>query len=122
MDFDGWPKLAISCLYCGAPDCAIYKGYYIRYLACPELEFLGWIAIRTWLCKTYGIRFSLIPSFIARSKKFSVYGILSLQESYRLNKHDLQKAIDATMDSLDEEFYLPQASALRYLSYQCLPP
>lgn len=122
MDFDGWPKLEIGCLHCGAPNCAIYKGYYIRYLVCPELEFIGWIVIRTWLCKTYGIRFSLIPSFIARYKKFSVYGILSLQESYRLNKHDLQKAIDATMDSLGEEFYLPQASALRYLSYQFLPP
>lgn len=122
MSFDGWPDLSIICPCCGAPDCAIYKGYYQRHLVCPELEFEGKMVVRTGLCKTYGIKFSLVPSFVARYKKLSVYGITILQESYRINQNNLHKAIDAMMDSLGEEFYLPGASALRYLSHQFLPP
>jgi hypothetical protein len=122
MVFDGWPVLGEGCPVCGGLGCAIYKGYYSRELYCPELEYLGPVAIRTGLCKSRKIRFTLMPEFLIRYKRISTFSYRQLHDCYREQGLRLQSTIDALLDGLGDEFYLPLSTAYLYLQCQYLPP
>ena len=122
MVFDQWPVLSEGCPVCSQPSCAIYKGYYVRNLYCPELEYLGPVAIRTGLCKSREIRFTLMPEFLIRYKRISIFSFRQLHDSHRDQGLRLQAAIDALLEGLGDEFYLPLSTAYSYLQSQYLPP
>ena len=90
MEFDGWPQLAEGCPICSGLQCAIFKGYYQRKLYCPDLEYLGPVVIRTGLCKSRRIRFSLLPDFLIRFKRISIFSFRLLHECY----HEQQSIVD----------------------------
>lgn len=64
MQYDAWPNLSALCPCCGGVACAIYRGYYTRFLFCPEMEFVGRLVIRTGYCRKTGRRFALMPDFL----------------------------------------------------------
>lgn len=94
MHYDAWPSIQKECPVCGGAGCAIYRGYYCRKLYCSELEYFGLIVIRTGVCKSTGLRFSLLPSFILRHKRISSFCILALHDLYFEVGSKLQQAID----------------------------
>lgn len=122
MLFDEWPRLSEGCPICSGVQCAIYKGYYIRLMYCPELEYVGPVVIRTGMCKSQRTCFSFLPDFLFRFKRISKFSFQSLHECYREQKGRLQSCIDILLEGLGEEFYLPLATAYVYLQYQFLPP
>lgn len=122
MVFDDWPVISEGCPICSGLECAIYKGYYIRELYCFELEYLGPVVIRTGLCKSQRVRFTLMPDFLIRHKRISTFSFRQLHECFREQGCKLQLAIDALLEGLGEEFYLPLSTAYWYLQSQYLPP
>lgn len=110
MAYDEWPDVKSSCPICTNAGCAIYRGYYSRFLFCTELEFVGRLAIRTGYCKTKKVRFTLLPSFVSYRRRVSVLTSFRLREAYSKNR-SLSAAIDEISSDLGEEFYLPISSA-----------
>jgi hypothetical protein len=114
MLYTEWPAIALSCPICGLGGCAIYRGYYSRFLFCTELEFIGRLVIRTGFCKSTKVRFGFIPEFVIRRRRISRYSVERLREARRLGPTMLH-AIDALVADLDEEFFLPLSTAHSYL-------
>lgn len=121
MPFEAWPDLRASCPICGGPGCAIYRGYYSRFLFCTELEFNGRLVIRTGLCKTKNIRFSLIPDFVLYRRRISRFSHDRLREA-RAARATLMAAIDDLVADLGEEFFLPLSTAHAYLRLTLAQP
>jgi hypothetical protein len=115
MTYDGWPNLVEKCLNCGRPNCAIYKGYYKRFLFCPELEFRGVVIIRTALCKNKKVRYALMPEFILPRRRISRLSLELLVEKRAKYPNRLIDAIDELLEGLEEEFYLPISTAYVYI-------
>ena len=114
MPFEAWPDLRAVCPICGCTGCAIYRGYYSRFLFCTELEFTGRLVIRTGFCKTKNIRFSLIPDFILYRRRISRLTNDRLREA-RGARATLMAAVDDLIADLGEEFFLPLSTAHAYL-------
>ncbi len=114
MVFDGWLDLRAACPICGCPGCAIYRGYYSRFLFCTELDFTGRLVIRTSFCKTRNIRFSLIPNFVLYRRRLSRLTHDRLREA-RAARATLMATIDDLLADLGEEFFLPLSTAHAYL-------
>jgi len=110
MKYNEWPDIRSSCPICSNAECAIYRGYYLRFLFCTELEFVDRIAIRTGYCKTKKERFTLLPSFVAYRRRVSVLTSFRLREAHSRNK-TLSATIDEINSDLGEEFYLPISTA-----------
>jgi hypothetical protein len=118
-----FPDLRASCLVCGKPECAVYRGYYLRQVYCPEMEFMGKLAIRTAFCRTEGTRFTLFPDFLIRNRRISRISLTEFQSQYQRHKPNLQMTIDEWTEGLGEEFYLPLSTAQEWLSLQfAMPP
>jgi hypothetical protein len=122
MKYEGWPDLERKCPLCGEPGCAIYRGYYTRFLFCPEMEFTGKVVIRMAYCKRTKRRFALLPDFVVRARRVSRISLKRLQECFLESGGRLQAAIDAWTEGLGEEFYVPLSSARLYLSLHPLVP
>ena len=116
MAFDGWPDIHSRCPVCEATGCAIYRGYYERFMVCHELEVApGRVAIRTGYCKKTGRRFSLLPDFLIPYRRMSRFSFIALREARARTGSSVLDAIDALTADLGEEFYLPLSTA-----YSCL--
>lgn len=122
MKYEGWPELRQKCLLCGRPGCAIYRGYYTRYLFCPEMEFLGLITIRTAYCKRLDERFTLLPDFVIRYRRISRLSLLRFHECYRDSCWQIMSAIDAFTEGLGEEFCIALSSAYAYVALKIAVP
>ena len=123
MVYEAWPDLSARCLLCHTADCAIYRGYYTRYLFCPEMEFLGLLVIRTAYCKKFDVRFTLLPDFVIRYRRISRLSLERFYECFQSAGSDLKSAIDKLTEGLSEEFYLPLSTAHAYvLSKTAVPP
>ena len=109
MDYP-FPDLSKHCPVCERPKCAIYRGYFRRFLLCPEMEFVGWVIIRTGWCKSLNRRFALIPDFLMPRCKISRLGHLLLQELHLKSDRGLYAAIDDCLEGLGDEFYLPRST------------
>lgn len=116
MEFEGWPDISQVCPICERSLCAVYRGYYTRFLFCTELEFVGRIVVRTGYCKAKKLRFTLLPDFITYRRRMSFFTISRLNEARRRHK-TLSAAIDEINSDLDEEFYLPMSSASLALKF-----
>lgn len=116
MSFDGWPRLCDSCPICGRGGCAVYRGYYSRFLFCTELEFTGRLVHRTGYCKSTKTRFSLIPDFVLPRRRISRFTYDRLREP-RLTPVTIQAVIDDLTSDLGEEFFLPLSTAHSYLCF-----
>ena len=114
MPFEAWPDIHAACPVCGQAHCAIYRGYYTRFLFCTELEFTGRLVIRTGYCKTLNIRFSLIPDFVLYRRRLSRLTHDRLREA-RAARATLMATIDDLLADLGEEFFLPLSTAHAYL-------
>ena len=121
MPYDSWPIIRDSCPICEAANCAIYRGYYSRFLFCSELEFTGRIVMRTGFCKSTQTRFSLMPEFILPRRRISLFSLQRLQEA-RSTHTTLLAAIDELTSDLDEEFFLPVSTAHSYLKIDVAKP
>ena len=122
MGFDQWPSINDSCPVCERHSCAIYRGYYSRFLFCTELEFTGRLVHRTGYCKSLKRRFSLIPDFVIPRRRISRFTSLRLREA-RAGHPTVLATIDDLTCSLPEEFFLPASTAhacLRFMSFE--PP
>lgn len=117
-----FPKMRDQCPLCGRPECATYRGYYTRFLFCPEMEVAGRIVIRTGSCRSEGRRFALLPDFVLRRCRLSRFGLERLRE-HRARLSRLRDAIDEWMDGLVDDFYLPSSTAYGYLTRKfSVPP
>ncbi len=121
MDYDAWPEIGLSCPVCNQAGCAIFRGYYLRFLFCTELEFFGRLVIRTGFCKVEQVRFSLLPDFILYRHRISRFSHERLVEARVVHQH-LVEAIDELVGDLGEEFYLPISTAHSYLSLSVRHP
>ncbi len=117
MLFDSWPDIRAVCPICSQTGCAVFRGYYSRFLFCSELEFVGRLAIRTGYCKCKKIRFSLCPDFIFPGRRISRFSLHRLREA-KSKQTSLCSAIDDLISDLGEEFYLPISTAHSYLRLQ----
>jgi len=63
-----FPAISGCCPVCEGSECAIWKGYYTRYLFCSEIEYVGPVAIHWGRCKKTGLCFSVHPSFLFRTE------------------------------------------------------
>lgn len=124
MIFDAWPNIRLDCPICHQAGCAVYRGYYQRLMACPELEVPpSPVAIRTGFCRRRHVRFSLLPDFLLRYRRLSRFSIARLIEERRRQGARIQDVIDALTADLGEEFYLPLSTAYAYLKlYLAQPP
>lgn len=116
MEFEGWPDISQICPICGHSNCAVYRGYYSRFLYCTELEFVGRIALRTGYCKFKKLRFTLLPDFMSHRRRMSLFTMSRLYEA-RGRHQTLSAAIDEINSDLGEEFYLPMSSASLALKF-----
>ncbi len=90
---------------------------------CPEMEFHGWLAIRTGYCKVKRRRFALIPDFIVPRLRISRLGLVRLLDCYRASGGQWLSALGQWTDGLnDEEFTVPRSTARSYLSRAALMP
>ena len=123
MHYEGWPNLAISCPLCQRAGCAVFRGYYKRLLFCPEMEFLGKLAVRTGFCKSLSQRFALLPDFVIRFVRISLLSLRRFVECFRIAGGRIRAAIDHLTEGLGEEFYVPISTAWTYLKRAAfLPP
>ena len=121
MQYESWPNLAERCLCCGMPRCAIYKGYYTRFLSCPELRFFGLVVIRTAFCRNTQKRFTLFPDFLIRYRRISQFGLTALHQ-LRSRGQRLLDAISKWTERMPEDFDLPLSTAYAYLSVKLASP
>jgi hypothetical protein len=121
MGYEFWPNLAERCLCCGYARCAVYKGYYTRFLACPELVFHGLVVIRTALCRTLSVRFSLFPDFLIRYRRLSRLSLGVLQ-GFRARGSRLLDFISTWTERMPEAFDLPLSTAYAYLCVKLASP
>lgn len=116
-----WPNLAERCLCCGMAGCAVYKGYYTRFLACPEREHFDHIAVRTAYCRNHDLRYALLPDFLIRYRRLSRRSLEKLQGA-RPRGVRLLDFISAWTVRMPEVFDLPLSSAYAYLSVKLSAP
>lgn len=121
MPFDAWPDVRASCPVCGAPACAVYRGYYERLAFCAELEFVGRLAVRTGFCKRRRARFSLLPDFLIPFRRLSRFSLDVLAGARKAGAR-ATAAIDALNSDLGEEFYLPLSTAYSYFAFAARGP
>jgi hypothetical protein len=115
MAYDGWPKIHLQCPVCFRAGCAIYRGYYSRFLFCTELEVTGRIVHRTGFCKSTKTRFSFIPDFVLPRRRISRFTHDRLREARVATASTILAAIDELTSDLGEEFFLPISTAHIYL-------
>lgn len=64
MDYS-FANIHDQCPVCGKKDCARWRGYYLRNIYCPEMAFIGKIAIHCGECRNQKKRFSMAPDFLS---------------------------------------------------------
>jgi hypothetical protein len=118
-----FPDIRADCPVCGKRQCATYRGYYLRQVFCPEMEFIGKVAIRTAFCRHRKTRFTLFPDFLIRNRRISRISLTELQSQFQRHHQNIQMAIDDWTEGLGEEFYLPLSTAHEWLSLKfAVPP
>lgn len=122
MEYAGWPILAQQCPCCGRASCAVYRGYYTRFLFCPEMEFVGRLVIRTGYCKRKRRRFALLPDFVIRYRRVSALSLGRFHECYRGANGRILPAIDEWIGDLGDEFHIARSTAHSYLSVKIAAP
>ncbi len=117
MAWEGWLPLAQQCPCCGAGSCAVYRGYYKRKFVCPEMEFCGWLVVRSGYCRRQKRRFACLPDFVIPRRRISWLGLARLLECHRSALGDFPTMIaEWTAGLNDEEFYVPRSTARVYLN------
>ena len=122
MSYDKWPNLKNACMLCGAPECAIYRGYYSRFMFCAELEFVGKVVIRIAFCKTLQKKYVLFPDFLIPKRRISRLSLEALQALRLTHPYRLRDAIDELLHGLDDEFYLPLSTSYVYIKLSIAAP
>lgn len=123
MVYDAWPDIHRDCPVCGETGCATFRGYYRRFMFCPELEVLGLIVIRTGFCRHQRFRFSLIPDFLIRHRRITRFSLTGFGEGRAKLGATIITAIDDLVHGLGEEFDLPVSTAYSYRKlYLAQPP
>lgn len=117
-----WPDLRERCLLCGEPGCAVYRGYYTRFVHCPETRFFGRLAIRTAECRRRRKRYSLFPDFLFRYLRISRLSQAALVRQWKARDKDLKAAIDDLVAEMPDEFYLPLSTSYAYLKLSTHAP
>lgn len=116
MRLVAWPDVRSSCPVCGRSGCATFRGYYSRFLFCTELEVFGRVVIRTGYCRSQKKRFSLLPDFMIKRRRISVFSLERLREAHREHRK-VAAAIDEINGDLGEEFFVPISTAHAYLKF-----
>ena len=102
----GFPAIATACPVCGRACGAVYRGYYRRWVVCPESRFMGFLAIRTGFCKARRRRFALFPSFLVPFRGFSRAAMLMVWQTWKSDAGKLQESVDAWVFGVGREVYL----------------
>lgn len=106
--------ISACCPLCSRSGCAIWKGYYSRFLFCPEMEFIGKVAIRRALCRYTKRKFAMFPSFIIPYHRISSLSLRRLCENY-LDSKNTRQTIDDLIEGLPDQFYVSMATLYSYL-------
>ena len=109
MEFP-FPMIVGACPVCGRACGAIYRGYYRRWVICPQAVFIGWVAIRTAWCKHERRRFALFPEFLIPFRSFSREALLRLWQAWREKPSELMNSVDRWFHDSDREIYLSMAT------------
>ena len=120
MDYR-FPVISHKCPVCGGACGAVYRGYYRRYVVCPLIPFMGWVAIRTGYCKSRHRRFALFPDFLIPFRGFSRAAMLLLWRAWAKDASGLTMAVDQWFSGIGREVYLSLStlySQLRFLTRQ----
>ena len=80
-------------------------------MLCPEMEFVGRIAVRMGLCQTRNTRFALFPDFLIPRRRVSRLGHQNLRSAHRRHPGKILNVIDECLEGLGDEFYLPRSTA-----------
>lgn len=122
MEFEGWPDIHDQCPACERTNCATYQGYFKRNFQCSELEVVGLLVIRTFFCKHFQIRFSLIPSFVTPYKIMSAETVSEFIHAFKKSR-SIVLAIDDVCEDLDEQFYFAFSTVSKLIrDYLPMPP
>jgi hypothetical protein len=105
MDFP-FPAIFDACPVCQTACGAIYRGYYRRWVICPQALFMGWVAIRTGLCKAKKRRFALFPSFLVPFRSFSRIALLWLWGAWNKTPCALVQSVDRWFNRMEREVYI----------------
>lgn len=116
MDYP-FPVITKVCPICGRACGAIYRGYYRRWVICPQIQFMGWMAIRTGYCKDRRRRFALFPDFLIPFRGFSRVALLWLFRAWRESAKDLTRAVDQWFSNQRREVYLSLSTLYSHLRF-----
>jgi hypothetical protein len=111
-----FPDIQAQCPICERAECAVYRGYYLRFMFCPEMEFVGKVAIRTGYCRHNDVRFSFLPDFMIRNKKISRLSLNSFHEHFKKQNAHIKRTIDEWIGELGDEFYVAISTAHSWCS------
>lgn len=118
-----FPDIWSKCPICDRSQCGVYRGYYLRFVFCPEMEFTGQVAIRTGYCRHNEVRFSFLPDFLIRNRRISQLSLTIFQECFERQKKHIKNAIDEWTAGLGEEFFVPISTAHSWRSLTfAVPP
>lgn len=112
-----FPAIATACPLCGGACGAIFRGYYRRRAVVPEVPFLGWVAIRTAVCRRTGGRFALFPDFLIPIRSFSREAFARLTRAWRESAARLVDDVDRWFHGLEGEVYLSVSTLYAQLRF-----
>lgn len=112
-----FPAITTACPICGLACGAIYRGYYRRKAVVPEVPFVGWVAIRTAVCRRTGARFALFPDFLIPIRSFSREAFAQLARAWRKSAARLVDDVDRWFHGLEGEVYLPASTLYAQLRF-----
>ena len=116
-----FPAISEACPICGLACGVVFRGYYRRWVVCPEERFMGWLAIRTGFCKARSRRFALFPSFLVPFRGFSRVAMLLVWRAWKSDASKLQESVDGWIFGIGREVYLSIStlySQLQFLTRQ----
>ena len=110
-----FPKVTEQCLYCGRAGCSRWKGYYIRWVVCTLMKYVGPIAIHLAQCKTRGVDYTYWPDILIPYLQPTIPTLQVFYETWVSSGYSIRKSIDEVVGKIDGEFYLPISVAYQWL-------
>ena len=119
MDYP-FPNLRKCCLLCGKPNCARWKGYFVRQYQCGILGSCGLIAIHAGHCKNEKRDFCYFPDFLVPGRRLARKSFEKFIDVFQ-KTHQIRVSIDQLLAGFESDLSLALSSAYNFL-YAAIRP
>jgi hypothetical protein len=115
-----FPNLRKCCLLCGKPNCARWKGYFVRQYQCGILGSCGLIAIHAGHCKNEKRDFCYFPDFLVPGRRLARKSFEKFIDVFQ-KTHQIRVSIDQLLAGFESDLSLALSSAYNFL-YAAIRP